>query len=161
MQVRNASLNDKKELARLIKEFEGSYDKTMSEKQRRIREYIDLGKMSEETAEKYLSKSEYIVFVADENGVLKGYVSGEIKEKKYRVYNKEGYVEDWFVEDEYQARGLGKELFDSLVEAFEKAGCTHVGLATHLENKKAIEIYEHMGFTKRLVTFFKPLKDLP
>jgi len=39
-----------------------------------------------------------------------------------------------------------------------KAGCTHIGLDTHLENKKAIEIYEHMGFQKRLVTFFKLLR---
>lgn len=64
------------------------------------------------------------------------------------------------MEEDYQSQGIGKELFDRLEEEFKKAGCTHIGLDTHLGNKKAIEIYEHMGFTKRLVTFFKTLKNL-
>jgi len=38
--------------------------------------------MSEETAEKYLTQSNYTVFVADENGILKGFISGEIKRKE-------------------------------------------------------------------------------
>lgn len=160
MEIRRATLHDKKELVRLIKEFESS-DKNLSEKQRSIRAYKDLEKIAQEKAEKYVSQPEYTVFVAEENRVLKGFICGGIKDKKYRVYNKEGYVEDWFVEKDYQGQGIGKKLFDKLVEEFKKTGCTHIGLDTHLENKKAIEIYENMGFTKRLVTFFKLLKDLP
>ncbi|KKP29924.1 MAG: Ribosomal-protein-alanine acetyltransferase [Parcubacteria group bacterium GW2011_GWA2_31_28] len=101
-----------------------------------------------------------MVFVASENEVLKGFISGEIKYKEYRVYNKEGYVGDWFVENAYQGQGIGKALFDMLVKEFIKANCTHIALDTHLENEKAIKIYEDRGFIKRLVTFFKPLKDL-
>lgn len=160
MEIRSATSHDKKELVRLIKEFESS-DKNLSEKQRQIRSYKDLEKMAQERVEKYLSQPEYIVFVAEKNGVLKGFICGEIKNKKYRVYNKEGFVGDWFIEGDCQGQGIGKKLFDKLVEEFKKVECTHIGLDTHLENKKAIEIYEHMGFTKRLVTFFKTLKDLP
>jgi len=160
MQIRLAVIQDKKELTRLIKEFE-NFTKFLSEKQRQIRAYKDLEKMAQETAEKYLSQPEYIVVVADENGVLKGFICDEIKMRKYRIYNKEGYVEKWFIERDYQDQGIGKELFNKLEEEFKKAECTHIGLDTHLENKKAIRIYEHMGFTKRLITFFKHLKDLP
>lgn len=147
MQIRPATSYDRKELIKLIKEFEIS-DKILSEKQRQIRAYKDLEKMAQEIAEKYLSQPGHIVFVADENGSIKGYINGEIKEKKYRIYNKEGYVEAWFVEEEYQKQGIGKELFDKLVEEFKKTGCTHIGLDTHLENKKAIEIYGHMHLQK-------------
>ncbi len=159
MEIRKITPQDKKELKRLIKEFE-SDEGNLSELQRKIRAYRDLDEMTNETAEKYLSKPGYIVFVADLNGKLIGYSRGEIKEKKHRVYNLEGYVGEWFVERDYQNQGIGKKLFDKLIGEFKKAGCTHITLDTHLENKKAIEIYEHMGFTKRLVTFFKPLKDL-
>lgn len=160
MQIRLVTANDKKQLTRLIKEFEIS-DDYLSKKQQKIRRFKDLDRAAKEAAKRYTSKPKYISFVADENGSLKGFISGEIKERKHRIYNKEGYVELWFVEPEYQGHRVGKELFDKLVNKFKKVGCTHIGLDTHLENKKAIEIYKHMGFTKRLITFFKILRDLP
>ena len=98
--------------------------------------------------------------VADENNMLLGFISGEINERKNKVYNREGYVIGWFVKDGSQNHGVGKKLFDALREEFTNADCTHIGLDTNIENTHAIQIYEHMGFTKKLVTFFKPLKDL-
>ncbi|MBI4004529.1 GNAT family N-acetyltransferase [Candidatus Roizmanbacteria bacterium] len=157
MQIRRATSHDKKELVRLIKEFETRND-YLSEKQKKIRAFAHFDQMVETSAQKHIA--EHITFVANEEGMLKGFVSGEIHEKKYRVYNKEGYISDWFVEEASRSQGVGKQLFDSLTEFFKKSGCTHIGLQTHLDNKKAIEIYEHMGFTKKLVTFFKPLKRL-
>lgn len=160
MQIRKTTLGDTRELARLIKELETS-DDYLSEEKRQIRAFSNLDKAAEKAAKRYISQPEYISFVADENGSLKGFIAGEIKQKKYRVYNKEGFVELWFVEPKYQNHKIGKKLLDMLVKKFKEAGCTHVGLDTHLENTKAIHIYEHMGFTKRLLTFVKPLKDLP
>jgi hypothetical protein len=56
--------------------------------------------------------------------------------------------------------GIGKELFEKVVEALKEADCTHLALDTHVQNEKAVAIYEHMGFKKRLYNFYKPLKDL-
>jgi ribosomal protein S18 acetylase RimI-like enzyme len=158
MLIRSAIPQDKKELIKLIKEFNSS-DKYLSEEQRKFRAIKNLNEMAKGTAEKYLSPG-YIIFVADKDGTLIGYVVGEIKDRKYKIYNKEGYIENWFVEKVYQYQGIGKKLFNKLIEEFIKVGCTHIGVDTNLENKKAIEIYEHIGFTKRLVVFFKTLKDL-
>ena len=158
MQIRKTIPSDAEELTKLIKKLETS-DNYLSEKQQQIRAFSDLEKAAEKAAERYISQPGYVSFVADENGALKGFIAGEVKEKKYRVYNKEGYVELWFVEPEYQGQSVGKKLFDMLAEEFKKLGCTHITLDTHLENSKAIQIYEHMGFTKRLITFFKPLND--
>ncbi|HUQ84865.1 MAG TPA: GNAT family N-acetyltransferase [Candidatus Limnocylindrales bacterium] len=158
MQVRRITPDDRKELVKLIIDFENSSQNLLSPLQAGMRAYKDLQGMAEEKAKKYLSKPSYLVFVVDENGSLKGYISGEIIEKKYRIYNKEGYVENWFVEKDYQNHGIGKELFETLIKEFEKSDCTHINLDTNINNKRAIDIYEHMGFTKRLVTFFKPLK---
>jgi len=159
MQIRKAIYSDKQELIRLIKAFETA-DEFLSEEQHKIRAYKDIDGMAEETAEEYLSNPAWTVFVAEENGKLIGCVCGEIREKKYRLYNKEGYITGWYVEDAYKGRGIGKQLFTELVEALKEAGCTHLALDTHIENKKAVAIYEHLGFTKRLYNFYKPLKDL-
>ena len=161
MQIRKATPHDKKELTRLLKEFSIDFaTKILSEKQTRIRAYKNPNKWVEETVEHYLSQPEHIVFVADEHEILKGFIEGEVKEHKDKVYDREGYISKWFMEEEYQNSGIGKQLFTRLVEEFKKMDCTHIGLDTHLENTQAIRIYEHMGFTKRLITFFKPLKNL-
>jgi len=161
VQIRKGVNEDKQQLVRLLIEFNSFATKTLSEKQNKFRAYKNLPHMWEEIAEKYLTHPEYAVFVAYENGTLKGFINGEIKEKKkYRIYDKEGYVESWFIEEQYQNQGVGKQLFMTLVEEFKKLGCTHIGLDTNIENARAIQIYEHMGFTKRLVTFIKPLQDL-
>lgn len=159
MHIRQATIGDKKELVRLIKIFETS-DEYLSQMQRNIRAFKNLDEIAKETAEKYLTDSKHSIFVADDNGTLRGYISGLVKEKKHRIYDKEAYIENWFVEKELQNKGIGKKLFTAITDAFKKAGCTHISLDTHLEHTKAIQIYENMGFTKRLVTFFKPLKKV-
>jgi len=159
MQIRKAKHGDKKELIKLIKAFETA-DEFLSTEQHKIRLYKDVDAMAQETTEKYLSEPAWIVFVAEEKGKLIGFICGEIKEKKYKLYNKEGYITGWYVEDTHKGKGLGKQLFVTLVDAFKKAKCTHLALDTHIENVKAVAIYEHMGFRKRLYNFYKPLQDL-
>jgi ribosomal protein S18 acetylase RimI-like enzyme len=159
MKIRKAKLEDKKELIKLIKAFETA-DEFLLEEQHKIRMYIDVDAASKETAEKYLSNPAWTLFVAEENDKLVGCVFGEIREKRYRLYNKEGYITGWYVENAYKGKGVGKKLFTTLVNAFKEAGCTHLALDTHIDNERAVAIYEHMGFTKRLYNFYKPLQDL-
>jgi diamine N-acetyltransferase len=160
MIIRQATSDDKEELKRLIIAFDEDTQKTLSPIQTKIRAYRNLSQMAEDRVNKYFADPNYIVYVADDDGTLRGYCSGEIQEKKFRVYDKAGYIENWFVEKNFQKHGIGKQMFEKLVGDFEKMGCTHASLDTNIENANAIEIYEHMGFTKRHVTFFKPLKDL-
>lgn len=159
MQIRKAQIEDKEKLIKLLLEFYNSTQNSLSRIQAQFREYSDPHKVLGEEAENFISGVD-ICFVAEENEDVVGLVVGEIREKRGRVYNREGYIEKWYVTEKYQGQSVGKELFDRLVEEFKELGCTHIALDTHLENTKAIQIYEHMGFTKRLVTFFKPLKNL-
>lgn len=160
MNIRRAVLTDKQELIRLMIEFEEVTEKMLPKQQREIRAFENVEKKARDIIDEYLSQQKYILFVAEEAGVLKGFSCGEIKEKKYRVHNKEGYISDLFIDKDCQGQGLGKRLLNTLTEAFVNAGCTHLGLDTHIENKEAMKFYEYMGFTKRLVTFFKLLNSL-
>lgn len=156
MQIRKAQEKDKEQLVKLLLDFYHLTQSSLSQIQTQFREVQNPQKEFEQEAEKCI-KGEYIAFVAEENDQIKGLVFGEVKEKENRVYNKEGHIEKWYVDEDFQGQNVGKELFNTLVKEFKKLGCTHIALETHLENTKAIQIYDHMGFTKRLVTFFKPL----
>ena len=158
MQIREGVIGDREQLIGLVSKFENPNDPILSDNLSKFRAFKNFGKAIAQKTEQYLTKPGYFVFVAENESVLKGFIVGKIIEKEYRVYYKEGYVAAWYVEKDYQGKGIGKQLFDSLVAKFENVGCTHIGLDTHLENNKAIQIYEHLGFNKRLVTFIKPLK---
>ena len=159
MQIRKTIPSDKENLVELLVKFHKFTQKNLSKNQANFREYTDTGKMSEGEAERFATQENCIAFVADENDKLVGFIAGEVKEKKNRVYDRAGHIEKWFVKEEYQNHGVGKELFARLVDEFERLRCTHLELDTHWENQKAIQIYESLGFTKRLVTFFKILKS--
>lgn len=158
MQIRKAEAKDKEQLVKLLVAFDKQSQRYLTKEQIKFRQYTNLEKAMIEEVDEYFSSGSAI-FVADDDGRLVGLVVGNIKEKKNRVNNKEGFVEKWYVDATYQGKHLGKQLFARLEEYFKEAGCTHLALDTHIKNEAAIKIYDHMGFTKRLVTFYKVLKD--
>lgn len=155
MTVRKAVTSDEKQLAALLIKFDRDTQAALSPAQAKYRAYSDPIKTLGELAERYVSNPENIVFVAEEAASIRGFICGQVIEKSGRTYSREGYVDNWYVESAFQNQKVGKRLFDALTAEFARSGCTHIGVDTHLENESAINIYEHMGFAKRLVTFYK------
>jgi ribosomal protein S18 acetylase RimI-like enzyme len=160
MQIRKATLEDRKYLLTLVTNFETNTGTRLPKELLQIRAYKDTEQSIKETVDQLFSKPGIITFIALDDNQPLGFIFGEIKEKKEKVYDKEGYIDSWYVEPEHQATGIGKALFEKLVEEFEKAQCTHLALNVHFDNARAIKIYESMGFTKRVISFIKPLKNL-
>ena len=160
MKTRKALQSDRDQLIKLNIEFNKYTQAHLSPALAKMRASKDIQKKAEDNIDKDLSEANYFTYVAEKNGKLCGYICGEIIEKKHNVYDKEGYIKNWFVEEEFQSKGIGRQLFNILINEFKKQDCTHLALDTNVENKKAIEIYEKNGFKKRLFVFFKPLKDL-
>ncbi|MGH7203554.1 MAG: GNAT family N-acetyltransferase [Candidatus Levyibacteriota bacterium] len=160
MQIRRATSQDKKELSKLLIEFDHITDAYLPTIQKQFRAYSQpLEIIVTKVVDKYVSP-DYITFIAEEHGVLMGYCCGKIEKREDKLYAKGGHIEGWFVKEAEQTQGVGKELLEALVVEFKNVECTHLSLDAHLENTKAVAIYKHLGFTKRLVTFFKLLKDL-
>jgi ribosomal protein S18 acetylase RimI-like enzyme len=156
MPVRPVTQDDFNGLLNLMIEFENQTQAKLSPDQAAFRAYVDTTAALSALALEYISPAFY-TFVSVDHGKLVGYISGEIKERANRRFHREGYVKDWFVRSEHRGQSVGKPLFDALVKVFKEAGCTHVSLSTHVSNKTAIKIYEHMGLKQRTVEFFKPL----
>lgn len=156
MVIRRLEQTDKVQLSKLLREFYVDHKKqAFSEKLQSYEEYKDTNAVIEKTTSDYISDPKYIIFVAEENGELVGYICGEIKEKPHKKLDTEGYIQDWFVSEHHRDKHVGKELFDSLVNEFKAQNCTHLALDTFTENKKAIDMYHKLGFEDRLLTFIK------
>ena len=160
MKIRKASAGDAEKLVILLTHFETGTRTRLPKQLLQIRAYKNTAEAIRNKVEELFSNQKCFTFIAEERDQSAGFIFGEIKEKKEKVYDKEGYVDSWYVEPEYREAGTGKLLFDSLVEEFKKADCTHIALSVHFDNTKAIQIYERMDFTKRVISFIKPLKDL-
>jgi ribosomal protein S18 acetylase RimI-like enzyme len=156
MPVRPATQDDFNELLNLMIDFERQTQTKLPPDQAAFRAYVDTTAALSALALEYISPAFY-TFVNADHGKLVGYISGEIKEKPNRRFHKEGYVKDWYVHSEHRGQSQGKPLFDALTKVFKDAGCTHISLSTHVSNKAAIKIYEHMGLKQRTIEFFKPL----
>jgi ribosomal protein S18 acetylase RimI-like enzyme len=60
-----------------------------------------------------------------------------------------GYLEGIVVRSDLQDQGIGKALMIHLEKIAQEKKCPYVKLEVFKENTKAIEFYEHIGYTKR------------
>jgi GNAT superfamily N-acetyltransferase len=150
MRIRSPNIDDKTELKLLLHDFYINDKKKYSQKTQKWEQYKNEDDVIEATASKYITDRKYIIFVL-------GYIVGEIKEKPHKLHNKEGYVQDWFVQAEYRWQKVGKLLFEKLLQEFKQLHCTHIALDCFVENKKTIDIYHHMGFEDKLLVLRKEL----
>lgn len=158
MIIRKAIDKDKKQLMQLLTGFYIDHkQKTFSKKLQSFEEYKDKNNVIEATAIDYLSDKKYLVYVAEQNNELLGYIYGEVKHKLHKKLDKEGYIQDWFVKEGYRNKNIGRMLFEALVNNFKKLRCTHLATDTFVENKIAMAIYHQFGFEDKLLTMIKKL----
>lgn len=83
--------------------------------------------------------------VCEENGIIAGYAYGS----KYR----ERTAYQWCVEvsiyihNDFQKRGIGKALYESLMEILKVQGYRNVYAVINLPNEKSVKFHESMGFS--------------
>ncbi|HEX7042908.1 MAG TPA: GNAT family N-acetyltransferase [Patescibacteria group bacterium] len=159
MDIRRATIEDKEEIVRLMDEFNNYYyeENIFSEDFIPFWEYKDKMATFEEAADEWLSHSKFIMYAAFENGKMVGYICGEVKDRKVRVMDKEGYINDWFVSKNFRNKGVGMALYKRLVEDFKNAGCNRLGLLSNVNNKNTIAFYHKLGFIDDSVNMVKKI----
>jgi GNAT superfamily N-acetyltransferase len=157
MEIRRATIQDKNKIVTLMDEFNNYYydNNIFSEEFLPFWEYKDKQAIFDETAQEWLTKSEYMLFVAEENGEIIGYICGQVKERKPRVLDKEGYINDWFVKEGKRKKGVGMKLYKTLIEQFKEQKCNRLGLLTNTRNKETIDFYHKLGFIDESLTMVK------
>ena len=148
MKIRKATSEDKEQIIRLMEEFNRYYyeENIFPDDFKPLWEYKNKNKTFDEAAQEWLSDQEFIMFAAEENGQLIGYICGQVKDRKVRIVDKEGYIHDWFVSRDWRHKGVGMQLYQKLLEEFKKNGCNRLGLLTNIHNKNTVDFYHKLGF---------------
>ncbi|MFT4250060.1 MAG: GNAT family N-acetyltransferase [Candidatus Woesearchaeota archaeon] len=102
-----------------------------------------------------LKKSRFLI--AHHNSEVVGYIVGSIEKKPNKVMKKSGYIHSFFVTKKYRGAGLGKQLYDSLVDWFKKQRCDHLELSVFDGNQKTISTYKKWGFKENAIKMKKKL----
>jgi glucosamine-phosphate N-acetyltransferase len=92
---------------------------------------------------KILKNPDHTIYVAIHNGKVVGATTLLIEQKFIHDGGKVGHIEDVVVRKEYQGRGIGKKIVNSLLKYAEKKGCYKTILDC---SDELIPFYESMGF---------------
>jgi len=92
--------------------------------------------------EKMFKNKKEVLFVAEEKGI-KGYIHLSI----YKNYWNSGiFIEDLFVTKEQRNKGFASKLIKEAIKIKRERKLKEVSLNVSTKNKKAIKLYQKMGF---------------
>jgi ribosomal protein S18 acetylase RimI-like enzyme len=102
------------------------------------------------------------LIVADDDGLILGFVFGYIREIPDEVLtkwnaSKAAQIELLVVDPSYRGQGIGRTLLDKLLEAFKEEVVDLVLLHCPAESKEARHLYERVGFQVRAYAMEKRL----
>ncbi|MBS4064410.1 MAG: GNAT family N-acetyltransferase [Chitinophagaceae bacterium] len=90
-------------------------------------------------------KDEFHCFVATVNERIVGFATWFAA--YYSWAGKSVYLDDLYVSSEFRGYGIGKQLFDQVIETARELQCKKVRWLVSCWNKKAIEFYKLQGAT--------------
>ena len=88
------------------------------------------------------------VFVCEKDNDIKGYAFCVIQDlsKCYNLHpNKSLYIDDICVDEKYRRHGVGRKLYDFVIQYAKNEGCFNVTLNVWDKNPEAKAFYENMG----------------
>lgn len=151
MKIRQATKADKPAILELFDEFSMFIKEKMGKGKELVttaREYG--GKMYDEV----LSLEKYKIMVVEDNGRVIGlccyFVFPVVKHGVYRAI-----VHDLFVTEKFRGQGVGRKLFQAVLDDCKKMGIEVVKLDSGLELTGAHKFYQQMGgkFTEKMFRF--------
>lgn len=96
---------------------------------------------SEEGIARFLERNPETCFVAEEKGIVGVILAGHD--------GRRGYIYHTSVDPECRRRGIGAELLEHMMKAFEKIGIHKVALVVFSRNETGNLFWERQGFTRR------------
>lgn len=93
-----------------------------------------------------LENDNMIALVAEDNGIICGYLLAERKTAPYLVYSKVINIANFGVAKNRRKQGIGKLLMDKIFDISKKNGADEIRLGVYNKNTDAYRFYENYGF---------------
>lgn len=106
-----------------------------------------------EDVEAMLRDRGVVVLVAEAEDEALGYATGSIRDVPRRVLHRKGVLGDWYVAPSARGLGVGRQLFDALLEHFREEGCSLVETMTWPFNTGTRAAMGRLGFQEVQVTY--------
>ena len=144
MKIRKAT---KKDLDQLV---ELSHQLYMDQMNRCQVEFIlrkNFKRIQKREFSKRLKDPKKVFFVADEDGEIVGFISGNLEEDPpIFMYRKKGQIGGFYVAEGFRRGGLGKKLFMELKKWFKKKKVRSMRINVARCNAGAKKMYKSLGF---------------
>lgn len=101
-----------------------------------------------------------LVLVAEYDNRLVGFLEASIRPFVEDCYSDQvGYLEGWFVENEYRKHGLGRQLVETAEKWAKSKGCREMASDSEIGNELSLNAHLSLGYqeTSRLVHLRKEL----
>lgn len=99
-----------------------------------------------------LRRSNAVILVGLEDGVVVGYVYGTIEERNWNLLlDAHGAIHDIYVHERVRRLGVGKRLLDSMLDELEALGAPRIVLSTMVGNHAAQRLFESRDFRPTLL----------
>lgn len=132
------------ELWHALMAFHGELDE-------RFRPTPDAREQMRPVMREWLTEPTYHTVVAEREGRLVAFIIGRIGENVPTVEPEFfGYISDMYVAPEYRRRGLGRRLYQAMIEWFEHFGLTVVQVNAAARNPTSQAFWRGLGFESYL-----------
>lgn len=86
------------------------------------------------------------ILVAQKDGEILGFVSGEVKQQKEYKPKRYGFISSLFVEKEYRRKGIGTRLVKELVKFFKTKDVEEITMRYVVGNEGGEKFWKKLGF---------------
>ena len=102
--------------------------------------------------ESQLGDDDAIVMIAEQGGVVVGYVYAAVEPLSWKdLRNECGYIHDLLVTDVARGRGAGERLLSAAIQWLRDRGMPRVVLGTAAQNAAARRMFERRGFRPTMI----------
>lgn len=109
-----------------------------------------------------LAKPNTIAFLATNDKQAIGYILAIIHEKQNDIFTKERrwlYLDQISVDSEWERKGIGRKLFDKLLEKAQSENITEIETDTWAFNDTAQKFFNQIGFKPKIIRHLMELKN--
>ena len=140
--IREATKSDLPAIGKLLEDLTNAMDDT---------EGIDI-EIAIKTCERLLNDASSYFLVAAMEGTPVGFINFTIRQTILHR-SPSSLIDELVVAEEYQGKGVGKQLVLAAIEKCRQLGCCEVEVSTEKTNLKARKFYKRYGFEERGMLF--------